>query len=382
MLKFFAEMMVQVAFLKRLTAGLAIAGPIAFHFAAAPISEVGRRSEFLAPTPALTAHLNVVPVGLRWNAPGRFQDSTLVKQAFAAQTSELIWSAALPLAERGDGTIENVRLAAEAIDLAAVQPKQTFSFNDIVGIRCEKKGYRPGLMYSNGEVVTGIGGGICIVSTLLYNAALETGLKIIERHPHSGPVSYAGPGRDAAVSFGYADLRFKNNTGSMLLVRSTVQQDKLVVALYGTEKPGRTVEIIAEDYEEIPWEDVEKEDITVPVGEVVLEQKARPGHTVTIVRLIKQDGELVSREVISRDVILPRPVIVRMPLKPELLPLEIRQARKPLELPSVPKKAGTGPIPTLTKPWEPKSQSEALPLPGASDRSLSVSERTVPTASE
>ncbi len=263
-----------------------------------------------------------------------------------------------------------------------MRPKQVFSFNDIVGIRCEKKGYRPGLMYANGKVVTGIGGGICIVSTLLYSAALETGLQIIERHPHSGPVSYAGPGRDAAVTFGYADLRFKNNTGSTLLIRSTVQQDRLVVALYGTKKPGRTVEIIAEGYEEIAGEVVEKEDMTVPAGEVILEQEPRSGHAVTIVRLIKQDGKLVSREVISRDVVLPRPTIVRVPPKLERLPLEIRQARRPLELPSVPRKAGADPIPTLTKPWETKTQSEGLPLPGASDRSLSTSERTVPMASE
>lgn len=371
------EMTVTAGFLRRLAGGLAIAGPIALFFAAAPMVEVGLRPDSLSPTAGLTAHLSIVPAGLRSGMPNTSSNSLILKRAFAAQTSELIWSQALPLANHGDDTIENVRVAAEALDLIALSPGEVFSFNDIVGIRSEEKGYRPGLMYSNGELVTGIGGGICIVSTLLYNAALETGLKIIERHPHSGPVSYAQPGRDAAVSFGWADLRFKNNTDGLLLIRSRVRQSELVVALYGTKKPGQTVEIVAEDYEEIPCKVVEKEDAAVPEGEVVVEQEGRPGYSVTIVRVIKQNGppRRITREVISRDIVLPRDRIIRVPPKRMELPFEFPEVVAPFELPSTPEMD--------MSPGSAGTQSEpGLPLPGASERNPSTSERTTPTASE
>ena len=306
-------------------------------------------------------------------------DSAILQQAFASETSQLLWSEVLPISYQGPDTMENVRLSAEAIDMIALQPGETFSFNDIVGIRTEDKGYRPGLMYSSGALVTGIGGGICIASTQLYKAALECGFKIMERHPHSGPVSYADPGRDAAVSFGWADLRFENDSDSMLLIRAVVQGERLIVALYGQKKPGRTVEIVSEDYEEIPYQTVEKDEEPAPEGEPVVEQKPRPGFTVTTVRLFRQNGRVIRREIISRDVVLPCNKIVRVnsgessasPCTPEL--------RVPFETP----KRETLPLPkgeqrvegTISIPEEP--QGLALP-----ERTFSTSERTASTESE
>ena len=251
-------------------------------------------------------YLDLVPVGLREAVPNDPRDARLLTEAFSTQASELLAYGALDLSSRADDTLANVILAAEGVDLASLRPNEIFSFNRVVGLRTVERGYRPGLMYSNGEPVTGIGGGICIVSTLLYNAALESGLRIIERHPHSGPVSYAEPGRDSAVSFGWADLCFKNTTENLIHIRAGVKDDRLVVALYGKKKPGRTVEIISEGYEVLPYKTIEKEDASVPEGEFIVEQAPRPGFAVTTVRLIRQNGRLVQREILSHDTVLPR----------------------------------------------------------------------------
>lgn len=376
-------------FFIRLVAGLAISAPIVFRFATAEL--VDAQPDYIVRADGRLSHDMLGersrPIRLVASLQA-LRNSMVLSQAVSSHTSELLWSRELPLDAQSDSTIENVRLAAEAIDLTILQPGEVFSFNETVGIRSEEKGYRPGLMYSNGEVVMGVGGGICIVSTLLYNAALETGLKIIERHPHSGPVSYAEPGRDSAVSFGWADLRFKNNTNGLLFIRAKAHDRKLTVALYGKRQPDQTIEILAEDYEELPYKIIEKEDETVPEGEVRVEQKARPGFAVTIVRQITKAGKIVSREVISRDIQLPRHKIVLVPPKPDGVPAGADSPVPAAKTPSV-ESHRSSPAPvqgTITVPDEPADEEKAQEEPspsaspsGASDLTLPTMERTTST---
>jgi hypothetical protein len=331
---------VEFSFLKRLSAGFAIAMPLAYWFATAPMRDLAPRTDLSALAPSPVSQVRLVSTTTDGHNLVSFAE------AFQTQASDLLWSGTLPLNRQSPDTIENVRLAADAVNMTAVRPNEIFSFNDIVGVRSEEKGYRPGLMYSNGEVVMGVGGGICIASTALYKAALESGFKILERHPHSGPVSYADPGRDAAVSYGWADMRFKNTTGGMLLVRAAVRDSQLFVAMYGKKTPGRTVEIATEDFEPVPYRIVEKEDITIPEGQVKVQEKARDGYSITTVRLIKQDGKLVSREVVSRDTVPPRNKVVLVPPKhdvttpdialPMTMPGQTQSVSTPLPLPSAP----------------------------------------------
>lgn len=297
----------------RLMAGLLIASPALYVFSRNPSGdwEHGRGAYDVAYQSSLPD--SMVQAALEVKAAEDQATLQDLAQTFEPLETELLWCGSLLLDYQGPDTAENVRLAAQAVDFTVVYPQTSFSFNRAVGMRSEEKGYRPGLMYSGGEVISGIGGGICILSTMLYRGALETGLKILERHPHSGPVSYASAGMDAAVSYGWADLRFGNNTKHLVLLRTEVEDDQLVVSLYGTPDPNRKVEIVAEDYEEIPYKIFEKVDESVPEGEVVVQQAARMGHRVTIVRLITEGDKLVSREVISRDTMLPRNKIVLVP---------------------------------------------------------------------
>lgn len=311
-------------FLKRLTIGLCVSAPLVCWFAAAPMVSIDVPQASCDSSPSLTAV----------QTSDNKADSRMLEQAFKTHPSELICWKSLSLENQSENSRINVALAAEAVDLTALRPGEVFSFNDIVGIRSSDKGYTPGAMYQNGEVVMGLGGGICIVSTVLYNAVLESGLEIVQRFPHSGPVSYAEPGLDSAISWGSADLKFRNDTGGLLLIRSAVKDERLVIALYGERHPDRNVEIVIEDYVQIPYSVIEREDETIPEGEVVVEQEARTGWAVAVVRVIREGGRVVKREVISRDRMNPRDKIVLVP--PIQHPtVEIPKAGVPFKLPKM-----------------------------------------------
>jgi len=211
----------------------------------------------------------------------------------------------------------NVELASQTIDGTVIRPYEVFSFNSAVGERSESRGFRPGLMFSKGEVVTGLGGGVCLVSTALYNCAVSAGCKIIERFPHSGPVRYAWPGLDAAVVYGLADMRFKNDTGLPVMIRSQVADGRLTVSLWGKRRPGFEVEVAQEAWRELPFKVTEAEDSSIPEGTVQVKVPGRAGFEVTVVRILKQHGKEIKREVLSHDRIPPRDKIVLIPPKPK-----------------------------------------------------------------
>ncbi len=127
----------------------------------------------------------------------------------------------------------NIALASKAINNTFVDSFGEFSFNRCVGERTEKKGYKKAKIIVNGEFVDGIGGGVCQVSTTLYNAVILAGLDIIECHPHSLPVSYVEPSFDAMVNSGWADLKFINNTNNPIIIKAIANSDRLTIEVWG-----------------------------------------------------------------------------------------------------------------------------------------------------
>jgi vancomycin resistance protein YoaR len=130
--------------------------------------------------------------------------------------------------------IHNVQLVAHLIDGALIAPGTTFSFNGTTGERSAAKGFLEAPVIVNGEVTTGLGGGVCQVSTTVFNAAFEGGLKITERTNHALYISHYPQGRDATVDYPGVDLKFVNDTGHWLLLRTFVGSSSLTVNLYGT----------------------------------------------------------------------------------------------------------------------------------------------------
>ncbi len=130
--------------------------------------------------------------------------------------------------------IHNVELVSHLVDNKLIAPGATFSFNKTTGERNASKGFLVAPVIVNGELTTGLGGGVCQVSTTVFNAAFEAGLKITERTNHALYISHYPQGRDATVNYPDVDLQFVNDTGSWMLLRTFVSSSSLTVSLFGT----------------------------------------------------------------------------------------------------------------------------------------------------
>lgn len=129
----------------------------------------------------------------------------------------------------------NILLASEAINNQVVFPGETFSFNRVVGKRTKDKGYLLAPIIVRGELSEGIGGGICQVSSTLFNAVDNAGLKIVERYSHSKRVPYVPHGRDATVSWYGPDFSFKNKFNQPIFIKARVYEGKMIVTIYSSD---------------------------------------------------------------------------------------------------------------------------------------------------
>ena len=127
----------------------------------------------------------------------------------------------------------NIRLAAALLNGVVLESGKTLSFNDTVGVRVPERGFLPAKIIENGEYTEGVGGGVCQVSTTLYNAALLSGMTVTEYHPHSLAVGYVDPSRDAMVSGQSCDLKIKNPSKCPVYIRSRTQGGTVSFEIYG-----------------------------------------------------------------------------------------------------------------------------------------------------
>lgn len=125
----------------------------------------------------------------------------------------------------------NIERASAAINEHIVEPGAVFSYNETVGPTSKKNGYKLGTIFIKGKMHEGYGGGVCQVSSTLYNAAANAGMHIVERHDHSLPVPYIETGRDAATSYGGIDFKFQNTKNYPVKINSYVDNGKISVML-------------------------------------------------------------------------------------------------------------------------------------------------------
>lgn len=128
---------------------------------------------------------------------------------------------------------DNIILSASILDGTIVLPGQQFSFNGTLGPISRSTGFKEATVISDGEFTTGVGGGVCQVSTTLYVAARNAGLQIDERHAHSKPINYVPPGWDAAVAEGLLDLKFTNNTAKPIIIKAQADTANIVFTIVG-----------------------------------------------------------------------------------------------------------------------------------------------------
>lgn len=182
---------------------------------------------------------------------------------------------------------KNIRLAGEAVNGAVLYPGDEFSFNVRTGERTKEKGYVDAPTISGSQLVDAPGGGVCQVSTTIYNAALLAGLEVVERHHHTWPVSYVGAGQDATVDWPSKDLRLKNSSDeTMYLIFRVDEKNEMVTAeFYGM--PGiEAVSVKTEGYETItPDAPLKFSNLNKPIGWTKVRVPARNGCTVNVYRV-------------------------------------------------------------------------------------------------
>lgn len=216
----------------------------------------------------------------------------------------------------------NIELAAFAVSGRLLPPGAVFSYNAAVGPRTQERGFRPAPVLIDGELVPGDGGGICQVSSTLYNVAVLADLEILRRANHSRPVPYLPMGRDATVVYDTLDLRFRNTSGHHILLWAEVRGRELIVTAFGTPPAGRTVEIVTEAKEiEPPEGTVTKEDPELDEGTVVVRDPL-PGYRVTTRRVVVMDGIEVRRDVVGTSLYRPVPRTLRIGVRPGARVLE------------------------------------------------------------
>lgn len=190
----------------------------------------------------------------------------------------------------------NIRLASSKLNGLVLLPGDRVSFNDTVGRRTEEGGFQVAGVYKNGKHDFDVGGGICQVSTTLYNAALLANLKILQRHNHSMPVPYVPLGQDATVDYGALDLALENNTPGPIAICSEYHPGKLTFRILGKKDPGLTVKIESSGKER--WNPGTQlvADPTLPAGVKKVIDKGAAGESVRTYRIVYRDGKEIERE--------------------------------------------------------------------------------------
>jgi len=220
------------------------------------------------------------------------------------------------------GRLHNVQLVADLIDGALVAPGKQFSFNRTTGERNEAKGFEEAPVIINGELESGIGGGVCQVSTTVFNAAFEAGLSIDKRTNHALYISHYPLGRDATVNYPDLDLVFTNDTDKWLLVRTFVGAGSLTVNIYGTPQHRRveteTAPLRVDG--KVPWKRVD--DDTMLKGQKVVEQWGSPPRSTSVTRRVYRSNGTLLYDTTWHSYYVGEPTVVRIGTKPRPKPAE------------------------------------------------------------
>ena len=196
----------------------------------------------------------------------------------------------------------NLELAAEKIDGTVLSPNEIFSYNKTVGARTIEKGYTEAKIYSNGQVVDGIGGGICQISSTLYDTAVIANLEIVERHNHQFITSYLPAGKDATVVYGAKDLKFKNTRSYPIKIVSKVENGIVTCKILGIKEDTEySVDIETEVLSTTEADTQYEQDSKLEFGKEVVKQQGANGAVVNVYKITKLDGKIISKELLSQD---------------------------------------------------------------------------------
>jgi hypothetical protein len=215
-----------------------------------------------------------------------------------------------PFKDQQEGRIYNVDATAKTINDMLLRPGEIFDYAAVIAKTERVYGYRPAKVIVDGKLVPGIGGGICQVSTTLYNAILRSGIEVIERRNHTLPISYAELGQDATFATGHINFKFRNNTGAYLLIRTEVNDKGLTIKLFGRIPADITYEITSNVLEQIQPTIRYVNNPNLRNGKTITIAQGKPGYKVETFRETKKNGIVLKRERISLDTYAAQPKII------------------------------------------------------------------------
>lgn len=196
----------------------------------------------------------------------------------------------------------NIILATKSINGKMLMPGDTFSFNGVVGERTAKKGYKEAPVIVGNKLDSGLGGGICQVSTTMYNAVIRANINATERSHHTLPSHYIGLGMDATVDYGNIDYKFKNTLNFPIYIEGYAQGNNLVFNVYSDMSlTSRTYDLISETYDITQPETKYIDDPTLYEGETVVDQPPSIGYKVKVYKRTYENGKLINTELISNE---------------------------------------------------------------------------------
>lgn len=208
---------------------------------------------------------------------------------------------------------QNLAIAAGKIDGTVLMPGEEFSFNQIVGKRTIQEGYKDAKIYQDGKVVDGLAGGICQISSTLYNAVLQANLEIIERRNHSFTTSYVQAGKDATVVYGAIDFKFKNTRTYPVKITATVNSGISEFKILGIkEELEYEIKLSPVVTASIPYTTQYIPDATLAPGQRVVVQNGGNGCKVSTYKETRLGGKLISRELVSTDTYKAMTAIIRV----------------------------------------------------------------------
>lgn len=195
---------------------------------------------------------------------------------------------------------KNLANAARLINGSVLNPGETFSVHDAISPLTEENGYYEAASYNNGKVEDSLGGGVCQVSTTLYNAVLRAELEIVTRSPHSMVVSYVKPSMDAAIAGDYKDFKFKNDTDVPVYIQGGTQNGTIYFNIYGeeTRSASRQVRYESEVTDTIePGADKVTYDKTKPESYMTVTQEAHTGYKARLWKIVTENGKETKTQV-------------------------------------------------------------------------------------
>ncbi len=203
---------------------------------------------------------------------------------------------------------QNLKISCDKISGTILFPGEVFSMNERLGPRTVENGFKEAKIIYKSEYINGVGGGVCQITTTLYNAVLKARLKVVERTHHTLPSLYVGPGQDATIAEDYIDFKFKNDQDYPVCINASIVKNQVVISILGKQQKNKyTVRLIPDIIEEYPPSEEEVIiDNSVPDNSEVIVQKPKNGYRAVLYREVyDENNKLILKEKISDDIYKP-----------------------------------------------------------------------------